>query len=194
MALTNMPVIKDMAPTLSESNENKPALFSNHSIMEKTDLELKLAESEVALANKDTLLATVQEENRALAEKIALTEKKERDTKLASEVEGLLLSEENKVGFKGGEKEKVLAFVQSLSDEQAAEYFAIHKNIITTVDLDEHGSGDENELVAVPAGTDPEEVVENMAVELSRKEGIDLRKAYDRVLAENPDLAKKISD
>ena len=197
LALTNMPVIKDMAPTLSE--KNKPALFPNHSLeMETKELEQKLAEKDTALAEKETILAQkdiklseVEAENKRLSDELAAEKTAKREVELAEQVEKLCLSEDSSVGFKGGEKEKVLAFVKTLSDDQAAAYFELHTGIIASVDLNEHGDPAEG-TPAVPGG-DPEEVAEKMAVALSQKEGIDLRAAYDRVLSENPDLAKKIN-
>lgn len=190
LALTNMPVIKDMAPTLSE--KNKPAIFPNHSLeMETKELELKLAEKDTALAEKETLLSQKDAEIKSLSDKLAAETAAKREVELAEKVEKLCLSEDSAVGFKGGEKEKVLAFVKTLSDEQATAYFELHTAIIASVDLNEHGDPADG-TPAVPGG-DPEEVAEKMAVALSQKESIDLRAAYDRVLSENPELAKKIN-
>ena len=53
LALTNMPVIKDMAPTFNESN----LLFNHTKNMELAELESKLAQTEVSLSEKDRILA-----------------------------------------------------------------------------------------------------------------------------------------
>lgn len=192
MALTNMPVVKDMAPTLSE----KTQLFSNHFTMEKTPEQL-LAEKDTILAQKDQKLSEVEAENARLSEKIAANEKAQRDVTLAAQVDDLCLSEDKKVGFKGGEKAKITEFVKKLSDEQAKEYFDIHKDIITSVVLGEEGdAGDDADADDDGAADseDPNVVAETKAQELSEKEKIPLRDAYDRVLSENPKLAKQVKD
>lgn len=186
LALTNMPVIKDMAPTLSE----KPHLFSNHSQqMEKEQLEVKLAEQEVTLSAKD-------QEIKSLNEKLALVETAKRDAELSAKVEGLCLSETSTIGFKGGEKETVLAFVKTLSEEQATAYFDIHKNIIAEVKLGEEGGAEDPANAEAPGSSneDPNVEAESKAVELSQKEGIGFKAAYDRVLSENPKLAKRVEE
>ncbi len=186
LALTNMPVIKDMAPTLSE----KPHLFSNHSQqMEKEQLEVTLAEKEV-------ILSTVQEENRVLKEQLEAEKTAKRDVELSAKVEGLCLSETSTIGFKGGEKETVLAFVKTLSEEQATAYFDIHKNIIAEVKLGEEGGAEDPANAEDPGSSneDPNVEAEGKAVELSQKEGIGFKAAYDRVLSENPKLAKRVAE
>lgn len=188
MALTNMPVVKDMAPTLSE----KTPLFSNHSTMEKTPEQL-LAEKDTILAQKDQKLSEIEAENLRLSEKIAAQEKAQRDITLAAQVDDLCLSEDKKVGFKGGEKEKITEFVKTLSDDQAKAYFEIHKDIITSVDLNEDGSADEgDEGEGAGENEDPNVEAEAKAQELSEKEKIPLKDAYERVLSENPKLKKRV--
>lgn len=188
MALTNMPVVKDMAPTLSE----KTPLFSNHSTMEKTPEQL-LAEKDTILAQKDQKLSEIEAENLRLSEKIAAQEKAQRDITLAAQVDDLCLSEDRKVGFKGGEKEKITEFVKTLSDDQAKAYFEIHKDIITSVDLNEDGSADEgDEGEGAGENEDPNVEAEAKAQELSEKEKIPLKDAYERVLSENPKLKKRV--
>lgn len=193
MALTNMPVVKDMAPTLSE----KTQLFSNHSTMEKTPEQL-LAEKDTILAQKDQKLSEVEAENARLSEMVAAQEKAQRDSTLAAAVDDLCLSEDKKVGFKGGEKEKITEFVKTLSDDQAKAYFEVHKDIITSVVLGEEGdagddAGDDADGAAADS-EDPNVVAETKAAELSQKEGIPLRDAYDRVLSENPKLKKQVEE
>lgn len=188
LALTNMPVIKDMAPTYGERN----LLFFNHSqTMEKAELEVKLAEKDVALTQKDQLLSEKDAEIKRLSDEVEAEKTAKREIELADQVEELCLSEDKAVGFKGGEKETVLAFVKTLSDEQATQYFAIHKNIIASVNLNEEGTGEDTATVA---DADAEAEVAKLASVISSKEGISLSEAAKRVLSENPELAKKLSN
>lgn len=191
MALTNMPVIKDMAPTLSE--EKTASLFPNHSQMaDTTELERKLAEKDTILAQKDVKLSETEAENKRLSEENASIKKEQRDKNLAENVEALTLSEDRKIGFKGGEKASVLEFVKTLSDDQAKQYFEVHKNILTSVVLGEEGGSGEGD----PAPTDSDgadEKVADLAEKMAKKENITVREATDRVLAENPKLAEAIS-
>lgn len=188
MALTNMPVIKDMAPTLSEEDpENKKSpLLPNHSQMELTEKEKELS----------TKLSEQEAANKTLAEENAALKATQRDAKLAEDVESLCLSDDKKIGFKGGEKEKVLAFVKTLSDEQAKNYFAVHKDIITGVDLGEHGAADKgDDDDKDPANSeDPNVEAEEKAQALAEKEKIPVMEAYDRVLAEDKKLAKRVQE
>lgn len=185
MALTNMPVIKDMAPTLSEND--KSPLFPNHSQMELTEKEKLLTQQ---LSEKDTEMKRLSDENAAMKQA-------QRDIKLSEDVESLCLSNDKKIGFKGGEKAKILEFVKTLSDEQAAAYVALHSDIMTSVSLDESGTGDtppEAEKTPADADTDPNVEAETKAVELAEKEKIPFLKAYDRVLAEDKKLAKRVEE
>jgi len=188
MALTNMPVIKDMAPTLSEE-KNKP-LFFNHSHMEKT-VEQMLADTELALTEKDVLLSEKEAEIKSLAEKVEAIEREKHEKFLTDEVEKLCLSDDKTIAFKGGEKEKVLDFVKTLSEEQAKAYFALHANILASVTLGEEGEGGEGEAVVEESEAEAE--VAKLSEALAKKEGISYRKAMERVLAENPALSEKIA-
>lgn len=185
MALTNMPVIKDMAPTLSESI--KSPLFPNHSQMELTEKEKLLTQQ---LSEKETEMKRLSDENAAMKQA-------QRDVKLAEDVESLCLSNDKKIGFKGGEKAKILAFVKTLSDEQAAAYVALHSDIMTSVSLNEDGTAEvPADAPATPTDTDtdPNVEAETKAVELAEKEKIPFLKAYDRVLAEDKNLAKRVEE
>lgn len=191
MALTNMPVVKDMAPTLSEKNP----LFPNHSTMEKTHEQL-LAEKDGVIAQKDTILSEKDAEIKRLSDEIAAGKKAEREATIAKQVEDLCLSDDKKVGFKGGEKDKITEFVKTLSDDQVKTYFEIHKDIITSVDLGEDGdagddAGDDGDSAK---SDDPNIEAETKAAELSEKEKIPLKDAYVRVLSENPKLAKRVKE
>ena len=192
MALTNMPVVKDMAPTYSEVEKQNPPLFSNHFTMEKTPEQL-LAEKEVTLSQKDLQLSESMAENKRLSDELAAGKKVQRDIELAAQVEGLCLSDDKKVGFKGGEKATITEFVKTLSDEQAKTYFAVHQNIITGVVLGEEGdAGGEGGEKGAAEGEDANVEAETQAVKLAEKEKISFSDAYDRVLAENPKLAKQV--
>ena len=127
LALTNMPVIKDMAPTFGESN-----LHINHNTMEIQELEKKLSDT---VAESARLLSEKDVENKRLSEELAKVNGEKREKLLSEEVEKLCLSDTKTIGFKGGEKEKVLEFVKTLSEEQAKAYFLLHTNIITGVNL-----------------------------------------------------------
>lgn len=185
LALTNMPVIKDMAPTLSEGQN---ILFSNpNQHMEKELAELE-AQHQAVLSEKDKKLADTEAENKRLADELEKANQEKRDKFLADEVEKLCLSDDKTIAFKGGEKEKILAFVKTLSEEQAKAYFELHTNIITSVDLDEHWDAEE----AVPAdASNATKVVDEKAKALAQKENIPYSTAVTRVLSENPELASK---
>jgi hypothetical protein len=190
LALTNMPVIKDMAPTFNE------VLTPNH-IQNMSTLEELQAQNVQILSEKEAtakMLSEKEAENKRLSEELAKVQAEKREAFLAEEVEKLCLSENKTIAFKGGEKEKVLEFVKTLSEEQATAYFALHTNIITSVDLGEHGD-DEGAEGAVVTGDEVQasEVADKMARELSEKEGISYGKAMTRVLSENPDLASKVA-
>lgn len=187
LALTNMPVIKDMAPTFNEAGKN---LHHNHiNNMEREEqLEAQLSEASKNLSEKDMILAEKEAENKLLSEKLAKVEAEKREKFLSDEVEKLCLSENKNIAFKWGEKEKVLEFVKTLSEEQAKEYFALHQGIITWVDLGEHGETGEDSEEDMEAN----QIIDKKAKELSESKGISLSKAYEKVLAENPELAKKV--
>lgn len=186
LALTNMPVIKDMAPAYNEAK----TLFSDHTnTMQNEELQAKLSETEAAVAERDTKLAEKYEENKKLAEenKKLLDEKREKH--LAEEVETLCFSEDKTIGFKTGEKEKILAFVKTLNEEQATQYFAIHKDILTNVDLSEHG--ETGAIEDVNANT-ANKIAEERATKLAESEKITFADAMKRVLSEDKDLAEKV--
>lgn len=193
LALTNMPVIKDMAPAYAEAK----TLFSDHTNpMQDTEFQAKLAEKDTLLSEKDTqlsekdkALADTNAKNKELAEKLEKVESEKREKFLSDEVDSLCLSEDNAIGFKTGEKAKVLEFVKTLSDEQATQYFAIHKEILTNVDLSEHGSSGEGEVVTDNTAN---KIAEDRAQALSEKEGITFTAAMQRVLSEDKDLASKV--
>lgn len=185
LALTNMPVIKDMAPTFSEAN-----LSINHTQnMEKVEeLQAQLSEKDTILSEKDKSLAETTAKNVELSEKLAKIEGEKHEKFLSDEVEKLCLSEDQTVGFKGGEKEKVLAFVRTLSEAQAKEYFALHTGILTSVNLGEEGDAGEGEVADMEAS----EIADKRAKELSSKERISYSEAMSRVLSEDKDLASKV--
>lgn len=185
LALTNMPVIKDMAPTFSE-----PDLSINHTKdMEKVEeLQAQLSEKDTILSEKDKSLAETTAKNVELSEKLAKIEAEKLEKFLGEEVEKLCLSDTQTIAFKGGEKEKILAFVRTLSETQAKEYFALHTAILTSVNLNEEGDAGEGEV----ADTEASAVADQRAKELSSKEGISYSKAMARVLSEDTDLAKKV--
>ncbi len=181
LALTNMPVIKDMAPTFNED-----ILLDNHTkTMEReAELEKQLSDNQAANA---ILLSEKDMENKRLSEELAKVHQEKRDISLAEEVEKLCLSENQNIAFKGGEKAGILAFVKTLSDDQAKAYFTLHTAIITGVDLGEHGTqtGD---------GTkDYEEIASIRAKALAKAEGISLSTAYTRVLSEDKELADNVA-
>lgn len=184
LALTNMPVIKDMAPTLSE-----PILLPNHITDMKTleELQAQLSEKDTVLSEKDRVLAEKDAENKRLSDELAKVNAEKRDVNLSEQVEKLCLSEDKTIGFKGGEKAKVLEFVKTLSDEQATAYFTLHTNILTSVDLGEHGDAEVGEVGDETAS----KAIDEKAKELASKEGLSYTKALEKVLSENPELASK---
>lgn len=185
LALTNMPVIKDMAPTLSEGD-----LHSNHISNMKTLEELQAQNAQILSEKEatDKALAEKDAENKRLSEELAKVSAEKREAFLSEQVESLCLSEGKTIAFKGGEKEKILDFVKTLSEEQATAYFALHTNILTSVELGEEGDTPTDANVGDEAASD---VLDAKAKELASKEGISYGKAMDRVLAENKDLAAK---
>ena len=258
LALTNRPVIKDMAPTFSEKS-----LSINSFIMDLSKfLELAetfLAEDKVTKAQITTLKtlaeslegddkvkaeekveeaeAKVEEEAPAapaakeeaptaeeLAEKV-LADAKEAGKKtmdlsevqeivkqalkpamqqlndalattrgkvLSEQVEALALSEDKNVGIKADAKPKVLAFVKKLSDELAKEYFALHEDILTSVDLSETGSA----AAGKKALSDPAKAgakIQELAEKLVTKD-FSLAEALEKVQEENPKLAEAASE
>lgn len=185
LALTNMPVIKDMAPTFSES-----LLSINHIKNMKTPEELtaQLSEKDTLLSEKDKSLAETTAKNVELSEKLAKIEGEKHEKFLGEEVEKLCLSDTQTIAFKGGEKDKILAFVRTLSEVQAKEYFALHTGILTSVNLGEEGDAGEGEVADVEAS----EIANKRAKELSSKENISYSEAMNRVLSEDKDLASKV--
>lgn len=112
----------------------------------------------------------------------------QREKNLSEQVNTLSLSDTQQVGFKPEAKGKVLDFVKTLSDVQAAKYFEIHKDIITSVDLNEYGN-------AISADhRDANTKLMDMAKELSEKESIELSEAISKVSVEHPELAKKAAE
>jgi hypothetical protein len=185
LALTNMPVIKDMAPTLSEGD-----LSINHISNMKTLEELQAQNAQILSEKEatDKALAEKDAENKRLSEELAKVSAEKREAFLSEQVESLCLSEGKTIAFKGGEKEKILDFVKTLSEDQATAYFALHTNILTSVELGEEGDTPTDGNVGDEAAS---EVLDAKAKELASKEGISYGKAMDRVLSENPDLAAK---
>jgi len=140
---------------------------------------------EVAVLLADATKNAVQEPLRKLNEALDVA----RVQKLSAQVNALSFSEDKSVGIKAGEKDKVLNFVKKLSDKLAAEYFEIHQNAFTSVDLSEHGHAEEAEN----AGTDEiQKELESKATAYSEKNNIKYTEAVKRVLAEDEELAKKI--
>lgn len=192
LAFTNMPVIKDMSPTFNEPGNN---LSDNHNdIMEKQELELKLSEAniklnEIELANKIDL-AEKDAKNKELSEKIEKQESEKHEVFLSEGIKELSLSEDNKIGFKGGEMDKISEFVKTLSADQAKEYFTIHKDIITSANFSEKGETGKDE------GKDNEEANNNkaikMAEEMAKDDKITFSEAIGIVLGQNPELAKDV--
>jgi hypothetical protein len=172
----------------------------------------KKAEEEAAKAKADAevdeaakkALSEVKEKNFTLSEVEAIVKKavaepmkamnslldQTRSARLSEKVGELMLSEKKTTGFKPAEKDKVLAFVKKLSNELAEEYFNLHENIVTSVDLSEHGLNPVNP--SDPEGNALAEF-EEKAKELASKEGISLAEANRKVLSENPELAAKLS-
>ena len=111
-----------------------------------------------------------------------------RGTRLSEEVKSLMLSEDNKVGFKAGAKDKVLDFVKKLSDELAKEYFALHTGIIGAVDLAEYGSA-ENGKVEL---SEPHKELDEKATKLAEEKGVSYSAATKTVLTEDKELAEAI--
>lgn len=185
LAFTNMPVIKDMAPTFTEAG----TLITNHThTMEReAQLEKELSESKTVLEQTGALLSEKDAEVKRLSEELAQVNLEKRDKVLAEGVEKLCLSDSQTVGFKGGEKEKVLAFVKTLSDEQANAYFELHAGIITSVDLGEHGGAEEVDLAE-----SANQIAEKRAIKLSTEKGMSLSDALSQVLSEDPELAKQV--
>lgn len=196
IALTNIPAIKNMAPTFSEKNlisknkkmgkfykklseilKSKVILLSEIDVLktlsediedeaEKTEAEDSIKEVEELQEEQDKTKdddgdndgdddgksdGTGDDDNKGkeFSEKM-LSEfndmkklNQEVRTKLYSEkLDSITFSEKNKTGLKAGAKKDVLAFLKTLSDNQVDKYFAIHQNIITTVDLTEKGSAE----------------------------------------------------
>lgn len=185
LALTNMPVIKDMAPTLSEGDLN-PNHISNMKTLEELQAQNDQVLAEKATAEK--LLSEKDAENKRLSDELAKVQSEKREKLLSDEVEKLCLSEGKTIAFKGGEKEKILDFVKTLSEEQATAYFALHTNILTSVELGEEG---DNPTDAVVGDEGASEALDAKAKELASKEGISYSTAMDRVLSENKELANK---
>ena len=185
LAFTNMPVIKDMAPTFAEITDT---LLTNHTYtMEREEqLEKELAENKTVLAETGALLSEKDAEVKRLSEELEKVNSEKREKSLAEEVEKLCLSDDKNVGIKGGEKEKVLAFVKTLSDEQAKAYFELHQGIIVSVDLGEHG-----ESVA-DGEVNYNEIAEARALKLAEEKKISITAAYAEVLKADPELAGKV--
>lgn len=189
LALTNMPVIKDMAPTLSEGD-----LHSNH-ISDMKTLEELQAQNALILSEKEASdkafadkLSEKDAENKRLSEELAKVSAEKREKFLSEQVESLCLSEGKTIAFKGGEKEKILEFVKTLSEAQATAYFALHTNILTSVELGEEGDTPTDANVGDEAASD---ALDAKAKELASKEKITYGKAMDIVLSENKELAAK---
>lgn len=180
-----MPVIKDMAPTLSEGDLN-PNHISNMKTLEELQAQNDQVLAEKATAEK--LLSEKDAENKRLSDELAKVQSEKREKLLSDEVEKLCLSEGKTIAFKGGEKEKILDFVKTLSEEQATAYFALHTNILTSVELGEEG---DNPTDAVVGDEGASEALDAKAKELASKEGISYSTAMDRVLSENKELANK---
>lgn len=140
-------------------------------------------------AETSRLLSEKDAENKRLSEALAKVADEKREKTLAEGVEKLCLSTNKNIAFKGGEKEKVLAFVKTLSDDQAKAYFELHEGIITGVDLGEHGEVGEGDDTTTQAN---QEAVDTQAQELSAKTGMTLGEAYKEILGKNKKLAEKI--
>ncbi len=194
LALTNMPVIKDMSPTFNESGKDN--LPNNHNnIMEKQELETKLSEANANLSEKDIALAEKDAKNKELSEKLEAIETKKHEAYLSENIEKLLLSEDKKFGFKWGEKETIATFVKTLSTEQAKAYFELHQNIITSVSLNEEWSADDGEGKGGDEEKTAEEAAEkvnDLAQKMVKEDWISLAEATNKVLEQNKDLADKV--
>jgi len=200
LALTNMPVIKDMAPILSEkwAKDGKNNLFSNPNKMDKELKEMQeshakeLADVKLAWT---TALAEQASKNKELSEKLDAINAEKHEAFLSEGVKALALSEDNKIGFKGGEMDKVSEFVKTLSTEQATAYFALHQEIITSANFNEEGGawegedkGGDEEKGAVEAA----EKVNELAEKMKKEDKISLSEATAKVLEQNPDLEAKL--
>lgn len=245
LALTNRPVVKDMAPTFSEDKFYNP---NNMSKKELSEEEAKAAEAE-AQEEKDPKANTEEgeqpesenaEAEEAEAEESAEAEEAEaaelaekivskieskksyseaevrallaesvktavaepmkklnemlveaRTSKLSANVDSLCLSEDKTVGLKAGSKDRVLSFVKKLSDSLAEEYFSIHENAFTKVDLSERGYSKKGKEYA-----DKEAAQKNFDKKVEaamKKEKMTAAAAFKKVAEENPELAKKLN-
>ncbi len=202
LALTNMPVIKDMSPTFNEdvNKSGKNNLSNNpNGIMEKEMKEMQdnhakeLADAKLA---NETALSEKEAENKKLSEKLETVNKEKHEAFLSENLEKLSLSEDQKIGFKGGEKEKVETFVKTLSAEQAEAYFTLHQDIITSANFNEEGSAEDGEekknVDEEKAAEEAAEKVEELATKMVKEEKISLAEAMSKVLDQNKDLAEKV--
>lgn len=161
---------------------------------EAAEKEAKRLAEEAAKSGKQTFsLKEVQEMIQA-AVKEPLKELNKvlvdaRHKSLADQVDGLMLSEGHEIGFKADAKEKVVAFVKTLSTEQADAYFALHKDIVALADLEEYGADDK------PADkklTEPLAELDKKAKELSEKEKLSYPDAVKKILATDKKLAEEV--
>ena len=202
LALTNMPVIKDMSPTFNEdvNKSGKNNLSDNpNGIMEKEMKEMQdnhakeLADAKLA---NDTALSEKEAENKKLSEQLETIEAEKHEAFLSENLEKLSLSDDNKIGFKGGEKEKIAEFVKTLSVEQSKAYFALHQDIMTTANFNEEGSAnDGEEKTNVDEEKDGElaaEEANELATKMAKEESISFSDAMDKVLDQNKELSKKL--
>ena len=192
LALTNMPVIKDMSPTFGEKKNGNNNLIDNP---DKMDKELKEMQDKHELEMKD-LADKKDEENKKLSEKLDKINEEKHEAFLSENLEKLSLSEDNKIGFKGGEIKKIEAFVKELSEEQAKAYFELHQNIITSANFNEEGGagdgeeGDDGD--EIKTGEEAAKKVKELAEKMVKEDKISFSEATNIVLEKNEDLAKKI--
>jgi len=202
LALTNMPVIKDMAPILSEK-ENKSG-ENNLSDNPKENMDAKELKEmqdshavELAEAKKtgEIALAEKEKEAKELSEKLDTVNAEKHEAFLSEGVKALALSEDQKVGFKGGEMDKVAEFVKELSEEQAIAYFALHQGIITSVVLGEEGDageGEEGKWDEAKEGEEAAEEAKDLATKMAKEDKISFSEAMSKVLDQNKELAAKL--
>lgn len=196
LALTNMPVIKNMAPILNEPGNSN--LDPNHN--DKMD-DKKLQDMQDthnreladAKTKNDTVLAEKDKENKELSEKLEKIETEKHETYLSENLGKLTLSDENKIGFKGGEMDKVKEFVKTLSADQAKAYFEVHTELLTAAILGEEGSAEDgSEEGKEKEGEESSNKATEMAQELAEKKGIGFSDALAEILEKNPKLAEKV--
>lgn len=254
LALTNRPVIKDLAPTFNEQNISinhtnamtieafklfSGSLLSKVNLSEADVTTLKTLSEELPDADKPAAQEDIDEAEKKVKEAKEAEEAKQADDTaeaeakkalaeaagktsfslsevqalvkeairepmrvlnesldasrtnlLSSQVDALMLSENNSVGFKPDAKSKVLDFVKKLSDPLAKEYFELHSGITASVDFNEYGSGSGNSEFSESKPENATQKLVKLAESISKEENIDLSEAMLKAYEQNPDLGK----